>query len=531
MAETRVVTIESILGGQSLTTHFGTSDQFRSSLGIDPSQPIDINNTANSSIASGVIVPIGSTSFTGDASLFPLMWLKTNPKSANVYAYASGGSVFTMDVASATLSALSDGESMAAATGNGAAYYDNYMYFAKDTTIARYGPLNGSPSFNGDYWVTTLSKAQLTNTTYPGEKRLGILYPNHFLHRHSDGKLYVADVVGNLGTLHYIATSKTTVEGDTDNGSTFSKLTLGYGLWPTSIESYGPDLAIALYEGGAFASREERAKIAFWDTTSTNFNKITWVEFPDQIITAMKNINGVLYVVSGNYNARGFRVSRFVGGYTFEEVWYSEVGEPCLGGAIDGTQARLLIGTLTTVPASDACVFSLGLQKGITGKGIFNVLRSGANLSTAIVTALGLIKNADFNVFTPVIARSNSSGTSASAHRTDIQSENNSNANSVFWSQVYRIGQPFKIKKIRIPLAQAMAANMTIVPKIYFDDGVDTKTLTTINNTNYPSKKNIVIRPENAVGDHNFWLELVWSGTVRCTVNLPITIEFELIDD
>lgn len=101
-----------------------------------------------------------------------------------------------------------------------------------------------------------------------------------------------------------------------------------------------------------------------------------------------------------------------------------------------------------------------------------------------------------------------------------------------FNSQVYKIGQPFKITKIRIVLTQAIAANMIITPTIYTDDGGGTSyTLTTINNTNYSGKKNIVIKPDGLTGEHNFWLELKWSGSELCVVGLPITIEYELLDD
>jgi hypothetical protein len=374
--KTETIVIGSVLGGHSPTTHFASGNQFRASMGIDPAQPMDDLDTANSTIASGLIRPSASEKFSSTTITAAPLWITTNPKDFNVYVTDAKGSMYSVNATFSTVTALSDGGSLTNSLGNGQEYYDNYIYQAKNTTVARYGPLNGTPAFNGDYWVTTLAKTALVNTTYPSSNKNKIQLPNHFLKRHSDGILYFADVVDNQGTIHTIQTSKTTVEGDTNNGSTYTKIQLGYGLWPTTMESYGSDLAIAVFEGVSIGLRQKNAKIAFWDTTSVRINKITWAEFPDAIITAMKNVNGVLYVVSGNYQTQGFRITRFVGGYSFEEVFYSETGEPCLPGAIDSVLNRCVFGNHTTVPESDGVVYGIGLQKAALGQGLFNILRA-----------------------------------------------------------------------------------------------------------------------------------------------------------
>ena len=532
------IRIDSILGGQSVMSNFSGSGQFRASLGIDPAQPIDDLDTATSTIASGFLRPAASQKISGSTITSAPLWMIPNPKDANVYVYDANGSAYTVDATMTTVTALSDGGSLSSAIGNGAEYYDNYIYFAKNTDIGRYGPLNGAPAFNGTYWTGTLAKAALTNTTYPTSFKNNIQLPNHVLHRHSDGKLYIADVVGNNGTISYIATTKTTVEGDTDNSSTASKITMGYGLWPTAMENFGSDLAIALYEGNASNLRQARAKIAFWDTISTNFNTITWVEFPDSLITAMKNRNGNLYVVSGSYNARGFRVSMFGGGYTFQEVYYSETGEPCLPGAIDALLDRVLIGTHTTVPESDGCVYSTGLQKKALSNGMFNIMRATGGTSSTSVTALCVADNNELGFMAPLIGWSQAgNGSTGVSHGLDAQKTQYNNAPSVWWSGMYRIGRPFRITKIRIPLAQQIAANMTITPKLYFDDGISSQTLTAINNTNYPNSQRVANfgvsnnTTNQAIGFNNFWLELRWTGSALLTVGLPILIDYELIPD
>lgn len=533
------IRIESILGGHSPLSHFAQSDQYLASIGIDPSMPLD--DVQGSYLVPGLLRPVVASNI-GSTTVGTPLWIIGSPKSeTNFYVYDSNGSAYTVNDSMSSLTALSDGGTLSSSGGNGCAYYDNYIYFAKNTDIARYGPLNGTPAFNGTYWTGTLSKAALVDTTYPVEASFATIeYPNHVLHRHSDGRLYIADVVGNQGTIHFIKTSKTSVEGDTDDGSTYSAVQVGYGLWPTAMESYGSDLVIAFMDlaviSGSRTIKGPRAKIAFWDTTSQNVNKITWVEFPDQIITGMKNVNGVLYITSAQQGATGFRLSRFVGGYTFEEIALFETGTSPFPGGLDGVGNRLYFGSRTVIPQNKACVYTYGLQKPNLKPGIFNVAAihgidndSAYTRKNVMVTALnaGNYVRGTLLEGSPVLGIGGTSYSNAVAsYGTDY-----SRANVYFWSQVYRIGQPFKITKIRIPLAQAMAANMTVVPKIHLDDQTDSTTLTTINNTNYPDKKNIVIRPENLTGQHNFWLELQWTGSVLCIVGLPITIEYELVDD
>lgn len=528
------VRIESILGGHSPVTHFAAPDQFQSSLGIDPA----LGYSALDPEFSGLLVPASSQAATGTTINKAPMWLINNPKDDYVYVFDTQGSTYTYQ--QSVIAGLSDGgNESGTGSGNGAAYYDNYIYFAKNTTIARYGPLNGTPTLDGDYWGATLGKAALTHTTYPYIYAYSsIKMPNHVMHRHSDGRLYVADVVDNQGTIHYIATSKTTVEGDTNNGSTFNKVQVGYGLWPTAIESYGSNLVIAFYEGGnpVYNVRQSHAKLAFWDTTSQNINQIIWVEFPDAIITAMKNVNGVLYITSTNGNGMlGLRITRLVGGYTVEEVAYLEYGIAPFAGGLEGTSERLLFGTIASRLGSGdngyAGVYSLGLQKSKITKGLFNVFRlAGAGLPTALL----LNGASHFSQYGPIAGYTENNANNK-IMLSSGQGTYNQNP-SVWWSQIYKVGQPFKITKIRIPLAQAVAANMIVTPKIYTDDEAGTTyTLTAINNTNDPGQLNILRRSGSAgeviTGQHNFWLELRWTGSARCVVNLPIIIEYELLDD
>lgn len=540
MAKQGVIKIESILGGQSPSDFFAAPNQFRASRAINPGWPADDNNNIPFLSSSGLLRPT-TVSTLGTTFSVP-NWIIPNPKDRLFYVYDAGGSVYSykpfFPTAYTLLGDLNDGGT---SSGNGGAYYDNYVYFARDTTIARYGPLDGTAAFTDDYWVSTLGKTALTNTIYPKPSATNIstARPNHVMHRHSDGKLYFGDVVGNKGTLHYISTTKTTVEGDTDNGSTYQALQFGYGLWPTALETYGSSLVIALSEvyGNSNGSQaKSNAKIGFWDTTSQNVNQIIWVEFPDTIISCLKNVGGVLYAVSGAFNA-GFRVSRYIGGYTFQDVVYNQDSIVPFAGAVDGADEMLLVGGTTGMIDGAGTphrggVWSVGLQqRGLSKDGLFNVM-SSADAST--VTALSIALNTSLGFVSPIIGWAGKSGVQNEGGIDIADTADYSLSPALWWSQTYRIGQPFKITKIRIPLATPVTANTVVTPKIYVDDdqpSYSPYTLQVINWTNFPNEQYILIQPTGLTGKYDFWLELGWSGVDLCTVSLPITIEYEIIDD
>lgn len=545
--ETRKILIESILGGETRMSHFSQPDQFLNSIGIDPSYTITNHNTGTYPTtdlyrSSGLIAPVAVANIFNSTTAQPVLFIVPQPKNDTVYAYGNRGSVYTYNgnPINGDTTALSDGGALSNAVTCGAAYYDNYVYFAKNTTVARYGPLDGSPSLNGDYWVNTLGKAQLTDGTtlsggsaYPNGFLSSDFYPQHVMHRHSDGKLYFADIVGNQGTIHYISTTKTTAEGDTDNGSTFGKLTFGYGLVPTAIESYGSDLVIALLEGPGGSSsspqRGQRARIALWDTTSQNYNLITTDEFPDEFVSAMKNVNGVLYIASGNRYFGGFRVSRYVGGTTFEEVAYIPEGQPPKAGAMLGSAERLVFGS--------AAVYSLGLSNSAVSRGMFKFGVS-ANDSLGDVYALAFHGINSFSDQGIVASWYDVAGGTNPAGIDIINPNRNYSIGASYSlvpqhlaSQIYRIGSPFKIRRVRIPLLSTLTSGVTLTAKIFVDNLSASTTIGTITLARYGTTTQLInLRPVNLTGDHSFFLQLEWSGTDQCIVSLPITIEYELLD-
>lgn len=520
---------QSVIRGISPLANFSLPDQYQAGIAIDP----DFPNSDSSIRTSGYIRPTSMAKFSGTEVTGVPLWMVSNPKDTNTYVYANDGKVHVVTSSLAMGTALNSGSALTSAAGNGAAYYDNYAYFATSTNISRYGPLDGSASltqsvWTGSFFMNDANKA-LSNKTYPSIR--GIAIPNHPMHRHTDNKLYIGDVISsaggsaatkNQGCLHTIITRQTTVEGDTNNGSTYNAINFPLGYWPTAIESYGTLLAVALIEGTDTTIKQRRAKVAFWDTTSTSFQQITDVEFPDPLITALKNDNGVLYVFSGNASG-GVRVSKFAGGYTYQEVAYLEEGVPPFQGAVDHEMNRIVWGGYTTYPEASASVYAYGSKMRAVGTPLHNILKSTSAGANGMVTAVKYLEQANNSRQRPIIGWSDDSAKGLDKISTTY-------GVAVWRDKQIPIGQPGVVKKIRIPLAQAIAANMTITPTIYTDDGTGSKVLRTINNTNFPGQKNIVLFPDVPF-NHNFLLELRWSGTALATVALPITYIIDVKED
>jgi len=515
------IKIESILGGKSPSKYFASKDQFLGSAGIDPEQPIKDTGEYN---PCGLIRPTSLSKFSGSEITGVPLWIVTNPKTTNIYVYANDGKVHTVTSALAMGTALNSGTALSSSSGNGAAYYDNYIYFAKNADIARYGPLNGTPTLTQTYWTSTLSLTAPTDTTYPTINTVEI--PNHPMHRHTDDKLYFGDVTGNQGILSYVKTKKTTVEGDTDDSSAYNALDFDYGYYPTAIESFGTDLAVALVEGTDTTIKQNPAAVTFWDTTSDSFSKIIQVEFPDPFITAMKNINGILYVFSGS-SKPGCRVSRFVGGYTFEEIAYIEDIYCPMQGAVDHIMNRIIFGGAGDSGTNPGVVHAIGGDKGLT-TGIHGIYAANISDNVGGVSAIKYISQSSTKGLEPIVGWFDTSFRGLDKISTTYPTL--AEARPTWRSQIYRIGEEFQITKIEIPLGQAMAANMTIIPKIFVDDATTTFTLDTINNTNFSqSEKKITLYPD-VNGFDDFYLQLQWNGTALAVVALPIIITLEILD-
>jgi len=98
---------------------------------------------------------------------------------------------------------------------------------------------------------------------------------------------------------------------------------------------------------------------------------------------------------------------------------------------------------------------------------------------------------------------------------------------------LYRIGQPFKITKIRIPLASALTAYDAFYVYVKLDSFTSTFDVTQGSPVSYGNyggnTHSVVLRPTNLTGDDNFALLLSCSSS-QMTLSLPIEITYELLD-
>lgn len=508
------IEIKSILGGIAPSYGFAGDSQYGASLGVDPDFPA----TDSQVQPSGLIRPTAMEKFSGSTVDAIPLWITTTPKQATIYAFLNNGTLVGYN---SSLSGETKVGSLSTCSGNGMEYYDNYLYLGRNTDIARYGPLDGSATLTSAYWTSTLSLASLANTSYPSIR--GVQMPNHPMHRHTDDALYFIDVQSSgYGILCKIKTTKTTAEGDTNYGSAYNVLDFDAGLYPTALSSYQTNLAVGLIEGTNTTIRQKNAKVAFWDTTSDSFSLITEDEFPDPLITALLNVNGVLYVASGSA-AGGCRISRYAGGYTHEVVWYNADVYPPLQGAFADLLNRVVFGTGVTYPESAAAVFGIGSMAGLGG-GVHGILKASPTSGAAqYVTSLAYVQNSALPKLAPIIGWTDGSGNYG------IDKLSSTYGVWVWRSQTFRIGENFEIYDIEIPLSQAVASNMTITPKIYVDNLSANTSLRTINTTNFAASDKKVNIMTRVIGKQDFVLELRGTGTALLTVGLPIKIKLRTI--
>ena len=125
--------INSILGGISHSYFFGQEGSYSGSCGIDPERRI------NGRI-SGAISPTPMSEDGEGGYIF----LQENDKNDNTYYLKPTGEFGIYD--GALLNTFT--------SGNGMAYYNNYYYIADTTDIHRYGPMDGTPSIEENWWTS-----------------------------------------------------------------------------------------------------------------------------------------------------------------------------------------------------------------------------------------------------------------------------------------------------------------------------------------------------------------------------------------
>lgn len=530
------IKFNSIWNGVAPSQYFQKEGQFLNSIGIDPDLPI--SDAVGDRRTSGALRPSGYASFDSTQNDGNPYWIMTSPKTALIYTYLSSGKFNSYTSAFGSETNIGTPTSGA---GNGAAYYNNYIYLATPTQVFRYGPLNGTAALSNaliansellDGWDGGTDTV-MVNTTYPAIRGSGT-FPNHPMHAHVDNKLYIGDFKNGIGYLHFIKTSKTTDEGDTNDGSTYGALDLPFGFMPMDIESYGTDLVIAAIQTTNSTLNQGRAALFFWDTVSTSFYHMIWL--PDPLVTALYNHNGLIHIFSGGIStgtdvSNGYRLSVYLGGDSLKQLYYSNTGSPPLAGAVDAVGTRLAWGTFQQVntttasaPTYYATVMAYGSKDSNFPAGVHSIAKASAVGSAAdgLVTAIKNVQQSSFAYPKLVIGSRD-----ASNHWLDSQST--TYGTNVWHSPMINIGKKFAIKRIRIPLAAAVAANMTITPKVFLDDFSSSSTtdLTVINSTNYANSNRHIQYYPSIHGNHNFCLELTWSGTALLPILFPIEIDVQ----
>lgn len=516
--------INSILGGFSEMFIYSGEDQYLDAIGIDTEAIGGIGNITNKSV--GVVQPTSQTQVITSSSLGEApMWILGSSNTVGAFVYGSGGSVYALN---SLLALDGDGSQWkpTSGAGNGMVGYGDYMYFATDTDIARLGPLSATaPTMVHNYWSSSdngLGQAALTNTTYPTARN--VEYPNHVLHAHNDGYVYVADYANGQGMIHSF---NITSAGATT--ATYQDLNLPPGLLPMDIKSYGTDLAILcmplVAAGGTSLSKRLPSLLVFWDTYSNNFYRTVPINEP--WATALHNRNGELFVLSGDF-ASSVKVLKYLGGESFSVLSNINDGTPPPACAVDSSGDALFWGGYCIYPAAAAGAYSYGYRTGRIPPAIHMPLRiSDSNGTSPEVTMLKFIRAG--SPYPYIGWRTDGSG---SGYTFGIDRITTAGIQASRWrTKVFNIGKRFKINKIIIPMINPVAAGDSITPTIYVDNAYTSTTIKAINSTNYPNGNRIVeIDGLNVFGYSNFFIDFSFASNTGQGFTLPIEIYLDVYE-
>lgn len=508
--------IESILGGISPGYLISEENQYLGGVNIDPEYPI-----TSYAWPAGEISPVASTTFSTSAVTEAPMWIISPGRDSNVYAYCANGEIVSYNNSLVSETVVS--ATISASQGNGAAYYNDYIYFATSGDVHRYGPLDNSPAMTLSAWTGALGQPGLSAAcSYPSTIQASVIHPNHPMHVHVDNKLYFADYVSATGKacLNWISSK---ADG-TALGSSRDALDIPFGYTITDIESFGNDLAILAIPVGIYSTglipRTGKAALFLWDTFSSSFYR--QVDLPDPVATAMYNHNGALRIFSGQIR-RYVRLLGYTGGNSFTPLSYLNEGSPPLAGAVDALGDMLAFGAYGSVPASFVGVMTYGTRNPLINPQARNVILSPQTIPVnGIITALAFVSNSSKY---PVIGyRGDSSATGLTKDGATAALTGN---NTCFTSRVFNIGQEFEITRIRIPLGVAVGSSTGFTVKVYVDHKLANFSYSQVSNVNYNGLKVVDLvstSTGNPKGNTDFHLHITWDTTEATPIMLPITI-------
>lgn len=309
-------------------------------------------------------------SYTDISIVGPLNTLPYDAQSGNFTA----GLVVTGGTSGATATIVSDVD--AGATGTltleniSGIFQDNETITDTSTGSATVARTYASLITNGVWTGATLgSQTALVNTKYPLYLQ-STNYLNHFGFAHTDGAAYVLDFKLGLGYVHKIQTTRTTNEGDTNDGSTYgsvSGLTLPRNYLPFVACSFGTDIAIASTKTISASINQGNAILSLWNAADALFYR--HIPLPDPICTWLKYVNGNLYGLSGSLSG-GTRLFRYLGGDAIETLKIIEDCQPPMQYGADFIGNRIVWAANTTTPMISSGLYAYGSKSDLFPRGL-----------------------------------------------------------------------------------------------------------------------------------------------------------------
>lgn len=220
--------------------------------------------------------------------------------------------------------------------------------------------------------ATLGAQTGLGDPAYP-KTLLDIRYINHFGLSHSDGASYFLDFKDGLGYIHKIQTTKSTYQGDTNDGSAYQSvgdLSLPSDFIPITMASYGIDIVVSGTPTVDNEVNQGNAWLFFWDAAEELFYRR--IPLSEPLCSALWYVNGVLYGLSGDLNG-GYRLFRYIGGDSVEYLKSVEDGNLPLQMATSYVGNRLVWAANTTQPRISAGIYAYGSKSDLFPRGLHHI--------------------------------------------------------------------------------------------------------------------------------------------------------------
>ena len=530
------VKITGITGGRARSRFFPEGGQFTSSAGFDPDLSVGQEQQA-----SGLAVPSAYTKFSSTNVNSPVIaYFGVPQKASTTYAVTANGRLISYN---SSFGAETLVATVAGGNAGGACYYNNYIYIfgtgASKNDVSRFGPLDQPGAALTDAWWTGLGLTALTNTAYPLIRLASV--PNHWGFSHIDNSLYFLDFANGSGLVHRIHTQKGTggtpyegYDNSTIIPSAYGVLDLPYGFYPTSVGSYGTNVAISAMQTVSATFNQGQGALFIWNPT----NEITFdqqIFLPDPAATALLSRSGHLYVFSGNVN-RGCRVSEYVGGSTVQERAYIDDGAPPLAGAVEAVGQRILWGSYCLDPVETACVWAINSRTRTKSDDVQNIACVGTQLAekSQLCTAISWIGQQNGDESDPQIVVANYDDSNTAIYRKTTGGSNT--INSVIRFPLVVIGSNFRIDRIRIPLGDNVQSGTSMELNVLYDDGNSESAVLTISNSVQPNATRVTFKTPQITGQgqNNFILQISMASTnatIPTPIAFPVEVWVEVFDD